>query len=103
MRTIMLMDRYGLFLSTTTSTARDAYIEGCAAKLTMYPGAVDGFDRAIAADPGFALAHAARAHTLLERGEAAVAKAAMATANALAEGLSARERGHVAVFDRLVK
>jgi hypothetical protein len=51
----MLTDRYGLFLSTTSSAARDAYIEGCEAKLTMYPGAVDAFGRAIAADPGFAL------------------------------------------------
>jgi hypothetical protein len=36
----------------------------------MYPGAIEAFDRAIATDPGFALAHAARAHSLLERGEA---------------------------------
>jgi len=56
----MLTDRYGLPLSTTSSAARDAYVEGCEAKLTMYPGAIEAFDRAIAADPGFALAHAAR-------------------------------------------
>jgi len=61
----MLTDRYELPLSTSSSTARDAYVEGCEAKLTMYPGAVEAFDRAIAADPGFALAHAAKAHALL--------------------------------------
>ena len=64
----MLTDRYGLLVSTTSSAARDAYGEGCEAKLTMYPGAVEAFDRAIAVDPGFALAHAAKAHALLERG-----------------------------------
>jgi hypothetical protein len=34
----MLTDRYGLLLSTTSSAARDAYLDGCEAKLTMYPG-----------------------------------------------------------------
>ena len=53
----MLRDRYELPLSTTSSAARDAYVEGCEEKLTMYPGAIAGFERAIAADPGFALAH----------------------------------------------
>jgi len=98
----MLTDRYGLPLSTASSAARDAYVEGCEAKLTMYPGAIDAFDRAIAADPGFALAHAAKAHALLERGDAAAVRAAMASANSLTAGLSERERSHVAFFGLLV-
>ncbi len=98
----MLTDRYGLSLSTTSSAARDAYLEGCEAKLTMYPGAIQAFDRAIAADPGFALAHAARVHALLERGDAAAARTSMAAANSLAAGLSAREASHIAFFDLLV-
>src|SRR5947199_3661583 len=98
----MLTDLYELPLSTASSAARDAYVQGCEAKLTMYPGAIEGFDRAIAADPGFALAHAARAHVLLERGDAAAARASMAAANSLAAGLSAREASHIAFFDLLV-
>src|SRR5881392_4340756 len=98
----MLTDRYGLPLSTTSPVARDAYIEGCEAKLTMYPGAIEAFDRAIAADPGFALAHAAKAHALLERGDAAAARVSMAAANSLAAGLSAREASHIAFFGLLV-
>jgi|HubBroStandDraft_6_1064221.scaffolds.fasta_scaffold04191_9 uncharacterized protein YecT (DUF1311 family) len=97
----MLTDRYGLPLSTTSSAARDAYVEGCEAKLTMYPGALEAFDRAIAADPGFALAHAAKAHALLERGDAAAARTSMAAANSLIAGLSAREDSHIAFFDLL--
>src|SRR6202048_3406176 len=97
----MLTDRYGLLLSTTTFAARDAYVEGREAKLTRYPGAIEAFDRAIAADPGFALAHAARAHVLLER-DAAAARESMAAANSLAAGLSAREASHIAFFDLLV-
>ena len=98
----MVTDRYGLPLSTVSTAARGAYVEGCEAKLTMYPGAIEAFDRAIAADPGFALAHAARAHALLERGDAAAARASMASANSLTAGLSAREQSHVAFFGLLV-
>jgi tetratricopeptide (TPR) repeat protein len=101
-RTIMLTDRYELPLSTASSAARDAYVEGCEAKLTMYPGAIEAFDRAIAADPGFALAHAAKAHALLERGDAAAARASMAAADSLIDDLSAREKSHIAFFGLLV-
>jgi tetratricopeptide (TPR) repeat protein len=97
----MLTDRYELSLSTASSAGRDAYVEGCEAKLTMYPGAIEAFDRAIAADPGFALAHAARAHALLERGDAAAARASMTAANSLTAGLSTREVSHVAFFGLL--
>ena len=98
----MLPDRYGLPLSTLSSAARDAYVEGCGLKLTMYPGAIEAFDRAIDADPGFALAHAAKAHALLERGDAAAARASIAAANSLTARLSAREVGHIAFFGLLV-
>jgi Tfp pilus assembly protein PilF len=97
----MLTDRYDLPLCTTSSAARDAYIQGCDAKLTMYPGAIEEFDKAIAADPGFALAHAARAYALLDRGEATAARASVAAAKSLAAGLSEREASHVAFFGSL--
>ena len=98
----MLTDRYGLDLSTTSPAARDEYIEGCGAKLTMYPGAIEAFDRAIAADPRFALAHAAKGHALLERGEAVAARASITAAKSLTIGLTEREASHVAFFDLLV-
>ena len=99
----MLTDRYELPLSTASSDARNAYVQGCEAKLTMYPGAIEAFDRAIAADPAFALAHTAKAHALLERGEVSTARASMAAANFLTAGLSEREVSHVAFFDLLVR
>jgi Tfp pilus assembly protein PilF len=98
----MLTDGYGLPLSTASPAARDAYTQGCEAKLTAHPGAIEALDRAIEADPAFALAHAARAHALLERGDAPSAHEAMAAANALAAGLPAREASHVAYFALLV-
>ena len=99
----MLTDRYELPLSTASSGARNAYVQGCEAKLTMYPGAIEAFGRAIAADPAFALAHTAKAHALLERGEVSTARASMAAANSLTAGLSEREVSHVAFFDLLVR
>lgn len=98
----MLTDRYELPLSTASSDARNAYVQGCETKLTMYPGAIEAFDRAIAADPAFALAHTAKAHALLERGEVSTARASMAAANSLTAGLSERKVSHVAMrSDRL--
>jgi tetratricopeptide (TPR) repeat protein len=98
----MLTDRYGLPLSASSVAARDSYVEGCEAKLTMYPGAVEAFDRAIVQDPGFALAHAAKAHALLKRGDAAGARASIAVANSLSACLTAREAGHIAFFGLVV-
>jgi Flp pilus assembly protein TadD len=98
----MLTDRNDLPLSTASEAARDAYVAGMDIKLSMYPNAIAEFDRAIEADPGFALAHVARAHTLLERGDAAAARRSMASATALAGGLPPREASHIAYFEHLV-
>ena len=94
----MLADRYGLALSTSSPAARDAYVEGCELLLTLYPGAVAAFDRAIADDPGFALAHAARARALQLGADMPGAKAAIAAARAASGGLSDREASHLDVF-----
>ncbi len=94
----MLSDRHGLALSTVSATARDAYVEGCELALTFYPGAIAALDRAIAADPHFSLPHAAKAQVLMREGNVAAARAALAAANDLAAGLSAREASHLAYF-----
>jgi hypothetical protein len=44
MQAAMLTDRYDLPLSTASSAARDAYVRGCEAKLTMYPGAIEALE-----------------------------------------------------------
>jgi tetratricopeptide (TPR) repeat protein len=98
----MLTDRYGLAVSTTSSAARDAYVHGCDLQLSMYPGAVEAFDAAIAADPDFALAFAARARVQQLRGDLQAARVSMAAANALAPELPPREASHVAFFGLLI-
>ena len=67
----MLADRFGLSLSTSSGAARDAYIEASERALTFYPGALSAYDSAIAAAPGFALAHAGKAQVLMREGNVA--------------------------------
>ena len=70
----MPADRYDLVLSTVSGAARDAYVQGCELALTFYPGAIEAFDRATAADPNFSLPHAAKAQVLMREGNVAAAR-----------------------------
>jgi len=77
----MLADRYDLPLSTSSTAARDAYVQGYDLALTLYPGAVEAFDRALSADPGFALPHVGKAQVLMRECKAAEARAALAASD----------------------
>jgi Tfp pilus assembly protein PilF len=98
----MLNDRYGLGVSTTSATARDAYVQGCDLYLSMNSGALAAFDSAIAADPGFALAFAAKARVQQLRGDITAARESTTKANVLASGLAPREASHLAFFGLLI-
>ena len=89
-------DRYGLTLSTNSADAASAYREGVDLLLAAWPGAAEAFDRAITADPDFALAHIARGriHTFYQQGDVARKKAALARELVARHG-SERERTHV--------
>ena len=97
----MMTDRYGLALSTSDTAARDAYVEGVDLLLTVYPGAAASFDRAIAADPAFALAHIGKARALQLAGNLAAMRESLATAVSHSDGASAREQSHIDVFRHL--
>jgi hypothetical protein len=58
-------DSRGLPLSTTSDLAAERYRNGVA----LLPGAAENLDQASAADPDFALAHAARARLHAIRAE----------------------------------
>ena len=89
-------DRYGLTLSTASAEAAEAYRSGVDLLLAAWPGAAEAFERAIAADGEFALAHIARAriHTFYQQGDVARQKAALARELVAHRGTE-RERGHV--------
>ena len=95
----MLTDRYGLGLSTASAAARDDYVHASDQALTFYPGAAEAYNRAIAADPGFALAHAGKAQVLMRQGDIAGARAALDAAKDVSAGLPDREASHIGFFD----
>ena len=95
----MPTDRYGLAVSTVSADARDAFVEGCDLMLSGNAGAEAAFERATAADPAFALAHAGKARAHQVRGEAPLARSAMAAANAVANDLPAREASYIAFYN----
>ncbi len=89
-------DRYGLTLSTASAAAAAAYREGTDLMLAAWTGSAEAFERAIAADPDFALAHIARArlHTFYQEGDVARKKAATAR-ELVARNGTEREKSHV--------
>jgi Tfp pilus assembly protein PilF len=90
------LDRYGQPLSTNSDAAASAYRDGIDSMLSAWPGAAEAFDRAIADDPDFALAHIARArvHSFYQQGEAARKEAAAARDLVKRNGTE-REKSHV--------
>ena len=95
----MLADRYDLALTTASPAARDAYVEGCDLALTFYPGAIEAFDRAVAADPLFPLPYAAKAQVLMREGNVAAARAALAAAKGVPAACPTARRVLIAYFD----
>jgi tetratricopeptide (TPR) repeat protein len=91
----MLNDRYGLPLSTTSREACDVYVEGVDALLGAGAGVQRLLERAIDADPAFALAWVALARARFLEADVASARAAAAQARTLAAQATAREQGHV--------
>ncbi len=97
------LDSRGLPLSITSAQAAERYREGVDLMLSTWPGADAVLDEAIATDPGFALAHAARARVHAMRSEGALARERMAVASDLAAANgTARERAHVAALSLAV-
>ncbi len=95
-------DRYGLALSAGP-TAAAHYRHGVDLLLSAWPGAIAAFDAAIAEEPGFALAHIARARVLGMHARIAEARAAAAEARRHAAGLTAREAAHLDLLAGLIE
>ncbi len=98
----MLDDRFGNRLTTRSSTARDAYIDGVDRFLAAEHGVEDAFNAAIAADEQFALAYVglARSHQIF--GHVREAANAIDAARSRAKGLTDREASHVNALGSLI-
>lgn len=93
------LDRYDLPLSTTSDLAAERYRAGIDLLLSLWPGAAETLDEAVAADPDFALALAARARLHAIRAETTDARHKIANAVEMAaHSGTEREQSHVAVL-----
>lgn len=62
----------------------------------------DGFEKVVAADPGFALGHSGLARARQIQGDIAGAREAMATARGLTGGLSTKDQAHINALGLLI-
>src|SRR6185369_17322034 len=78
--------------------ARDAYVAGVDRVLSADTGAIEHLSAALAADPDFAMAHAALARWYFLVADIAAAKAAAKRARELSGAVSEREQSHINVL-----
>lgn len=98
----MLQDRYGNDLSTSSATARDAYIDGVDRFLAAQADAEGAFQQAVAADPDFTLAHLGLARVRQAVGRGKDAAEAFGVVKDSAGAMTAREAGHFNAFSLLL-
>jgi tetratricopeptide (TPR) repeat protein len=94
----MNRDSYDLPLTTASSRAAAFYRDGVDRVLSAWHGADEAFDRAIAEDPDFALAHVARGRIHQLNAEGGEARRLAARARQLAATATTRERRHVDIL-----
>ena len=98
----MLRDRYDTPITTTSQAARDAYIKGVDCFLAANAGVVENLEAAIAADPGFAMAHMALARHYQMMGNRDAMKSAKEQAEALAPHASPQEQAAISALSLLL-
>lgn len=98
----MLKDRYDLELSTTSTEARDHYVELIDKMLAADGQIQQTIDAVLDADPEMALAHAAQAREHMLYGRPKEARSSAETAASFAKNASRREQQHVEIIRHLV-
>ncbi len=98
----MLQDRYGNSLSTHSTAARDAYVDGIDRFLAAQSGAEEAFEAAVAADPDFALGQIGLARIRQAMGQGHDVAGPAGRAATLSERLDGREAAHVNALGLLV-
>jgi len=97
-----ITDRYGLPVTTASSTAAERFQDGMDRLLSYRPGAAESFTAALQADDRLAVAHAGTALVAAVVGDAAAARAGAARARETVEGATRRERQHVEAVSALI-
>ena len=99
---MLLKDRFDLPVTCAASAAVADYVAAVDLMLSANVGAEALLERAIAADPAFALAHVARGRLLQLRARLPEAKEAVARAKSLCDGVTPRERRHIETIELAV-
>jgi tetratricopeptide (TPR) repeat protein len=90
-----LKDRFDLPITCASAAAVEDYVAAVDLLLAAWPGSEARLERALVADPDFALAHIAHARLLQLQARVPGAKAAAARAQSLADRVTPRERRHI--------
>ncbi len=98
---MMLQDRYGNRVSTESNVALEGYIESVDSVLSATNDPLVGINKALAADPEFALAHVTKGRQFMLLGKMKEARESILRAVALAPGTTAREQSHIEIFNLL--
>ena len=93
----MHTDRFGLPITIASARALALYDDTIDRLFALQLGGDELIDKALALDPEFALAHCAKARTLMMAGDARAAREFAARGRDLAVHLSPRERNHAAI------
>ena len=93
----MHTDRFGLPVTTASARALALYDDTIDRLFALQLGGDELIDRALALDPEFALAHCAKARTLMMAGDAPAAREFATRGRDLAVNLSTRERDYAAI------
>lgn len=99
----MLEDRYGNTISTSSQTARDAYVRGVDLFLAADGGVDSAFENAISADDSFALAYLGLARFRHAQGNPLEASKNLKIARNLAEKISSREASQINALGLLIE
>lgn len=93
----MPTDRFGQSLATGSERAAEHYVAALDRLFALRDGVVEAADRAIAEDPGFALAYSVRARGLAMAGRAAEARENAVRGDEVAAAASPREWRHARI------
>ena len=97
-----ITDRYGLPLTTSSTSAAERFQDGMDRLLAYGPGVEEAFTAALQADDRLAVAHAGLALVAVANGDAAAARTAVGRARETVAGATRRERQHVDALSALV-
>ncbi len=98
-----MTDRFGLPVTAASAEAVNDYVAAVDLILSANIGADALLERAIAADPDFALAHIAQARLLQLQARIGEAREAAARARSLAGPVSGRERRHIEAISSAIE